>query len=152
MYIYTYIYLYIHTDSYIWIHIWTHHTTHPLAWHDSFMYATWHIQYPAPNEAALWACKYGRFQSEHPLAGQRRNTHVCGAGVSLCVASLTPTGWWRCIAARPYEHVKILKGQPSRFVLKELVPNWYFFPAEYFGRAEKSQSGWVMKPVPHNLV
>jgi len=38
-------------------------------------------------------------------------------------------------------HVKIFKGQPRRFALWELVPNWYkIFPPDYFGQMEINNS------------
>jgi len=38
-------------------------------------------------------------------------------------------------------HVKILKGQPHRFALWQLVPNWYkSFPPDHFGQAEMNAS------------
>ena len=55
------------------------------------------------------------------------------------------------------KHVKILKGQPRRFALWELVPNWYKkLSRDHTDLVEiKSQLGWVIKPRlcgPHNLV
>jgi len=56
--------------------------------------------------------------------------------------------------ARPYESCKILKGRPRGNVFSKLVYYQYkSFPADRsVRRKSKNQLGWVINPVPHNLV
>jgi len=51
-------------------------------------------------------------------------------------------------------HVKICKGQPSRFALSKLVQALYkTFPFGYFGQVQSTnQQCAEIKPVLHNLV
>ena len=56
--------------------------------------------------------------------------------------------------APPYESCEILKGRPRRNVFSKLVYYQYkSFPADRsVRRKSKNQLGWVINPVPHNLV
>jgi len=56
--------------------------------------------------------------------------------------------------ARPYESCKIFKGRPRQNVFSKLVYYQYkSFPADRsVRRTSKNQLGWVINPVPHNLV
>jgi len=51
-------------------------------------------------------------------------------------------------------HVKIFKGWPPRYAPSELVQLWYkIFPPDHIDQVGmKTQLGWAIKPVPHNLV
>ena len=54
----------------------------------------------------------------------------------------------------PMNHVKIFKGCPPRDTPSELVQLWdKTFPLAHIDLTEmKNRLGWVVKPVPHNLV
>ena len=56
--------------------------------------------------------------------------------------------------ARPYESCTIFKGRPHRNAFSKLVHHQYkSFPTDRFCQAKsKTQLGWVIDPVPHNLV
>jgi len=57
--------------------------------------------------------------------------------------------WYLCvyvcvcgyISPIPMNHVQMLKGQPHRFALWELLPDWYkIFPPDHFGQAKMNDS------------
>jgi len=79
------------------------------------------------------------------LTQQWQTMHTC---MYVCMCP------WCVYPPAPMNHVNIFKGWPPRDAPSELVQLGYKkFPPDHIDQVEmKSQLGWVLKPVPHNLV
>jgi len=79
------------------------------------------------------------------LTQQWQTMHTC---MYVCMCP------WCVYPPAPMNHVNIFKGCPPRDAPSELVQLGYKkFPPDHIDQVEmKSQLGWVLKPVPHNLV